>query len=187
MSKVEGHAIEKYPAGYERWVALKTGKFVFIRPIKTTDAPRLKDLFSRLSQETIHARFLGLMRALPDDLLYQFTHLDYISHFALAAAIREEPGESVIAVGRYAWNDEIQMPELAFAIRDDWQGKGLGTVLFHHIAEAAIKNGFIRFHCLVKPDNNAMRGIIEKSGFPYSVRYTGGFCYYESDISGIFL
>lgn len=187
MSETAEHDNVKYPVGYEKWITLKTGERIFVRPIKEGDAVLLKDLFSKLSQETIIARFLGPMKSLPDDMLFQFTHIDYVNNFALVATICEEIIESVVAVARYAWYSEIQMPESAFAIRDDWQGKGLGTILFRYIAEAAMKNGFMRFHCLVKSDNTVMRGIIEKSGFPYSMRYNSGFSSYESDISGIFL
>lgn len=185
LSKPKEHDDEKYPANYEKWVKLKTGEITFLRPVKESDGVLLTDLFSKLSRQAIQWRFLGFMRALPDDLLFQFTHMDYVKNFALVAIICEDLFEYAIAVGRYAWYSEIQMPELAFVVRDDWQGKGLGTILFHHIAEAARKNGFISFQSMVESGNTAMRGIIEKSGLPCIVSYKGGISYYESDISGI--
>jgi GNAT superfamily N-acetyltransferase len=176
---------KKYPVGYEKWVTLKTGEMTFVRPVKESDGALLTDLFSKLSQQTIYWRFFTHRSDLPDDLLFRFTHMDYVKNFALLAIIYEDLIESAIAVGRYVWDSETQMPELAFVVRDDWQGKGLGTILFLHIVEAAKKNGFIRFQASVESANTAMRKLFAKSNIPHVVSYKVGISYYEFDVSGM--
>lgn len=181
----DDHTESTCPVRGGQRVELRTAETVLLRPIAETDGPLLTDLFSRLSRQAIRWRFLGPVNVLSDDLLRQFTHLDYVRNFALAAVVHERSADRVIAVGRYAWNDEDRMPEAAVVVRDDWQGKGLGTILYARIAAAAARNGFRRFLSLIESDNAAMRSVIEKAGFPYEVVQKGILTCYIADISGL--
>lgn len=175
----------KHPTGCEKLFRLKTGETFLLRPIRESDGGLLADLFSKLSAESIHLRFHSFMRSLSDSLLFQFTHIDFVKNYALVATVGEEFFECAIGVGRYMLCSENQMPELAFVVRDDWQGKGLGWILFKNIVAAARKNRFEHFQAMLESRNTAMGRIFAKSKLPHTIRNRQGVSYYEFDLSKI--
>lgn len=97
---------EIYPAQYEGRLMLKNGKEVFIRPLLQTDKSLILDLFSRLGIDSIYLRFLTYLKSLPEDLLFQLTHINYKSQFAFVTVIHEDGKDSIIAVARYCYGPE---------------------------------------------------------------------------------
>ena len=47
----------QYPENFECWLKLRDGKAVFCRPLKLTDEGLVRDLFYKLSEDSIHYRF----------------------------------------------------------------------------------------------------------------------------------
>ncbi len=160
---------ELYPSQYEEWITLKDGNRVFLRPVKTTDGDLLQELFRKLSPFSIRLRFLSPLESLPENILYQFTHLDYKKNFGLAALTDIENSGPIIGVGRYAYDSQSEKPELAVAVRDDWQGKGLGTILFMRVIKIGVENGYPCFGAVVDPQNRTMMNIFRRSGYPYKI------------------
>src|SRR5262249_1951049 len=60
--------------------------------------------------------------------------------------------------------------EVAFAVADDYQGRGLGTILLGHLAEVAAAHGFHAFTAFVMPENYQMLAVFKESGFPIDVK-----------------
>ena len=131
-----------YPAQYEGWLTLKNGKTVFIRPILQTDERLIVDLFNKLHDDSIYLRFLTPLNALPKDLLFRSTHIDYNKNFALAAVIREDGKDAIIAVGRYGYDPKDNVTDFAIVVRDDWQHNGLGKSLLGEILPLARNMAF---------------------------------------------
>jgi acetyltransferase len=156
--------MDLYPSGYQEWVDLRNGRKVFLRPVKETDGPLLVELFEGMSLVSVRLRFLSPLQHLPKQLVYRFTHLDYKEDFGLAALIDENSGP-MIGVARYAYDPQIKMPELAFAVRDAWQGNGLGSILLIRIIKAGREHGYSRFGALVDPQNRTMINIFKRSGY----------------------
>ncbi len=61
------------------------------------------------------------------------------------------------------------MPELAVVVRDDCQGKGLGSILLLRVINIGRENGFSRFGALVDPENGTMMNIFKRSGYDYRI------------------
>ena len=59
--------------------------------------------------------------------------------------------------------------EVAFAVADDFQGRGLGTILLAHLAETAGDNGIATFRAEVMPSNRRMIDMFRESGFPVEI------------------
>src|SRR6185369_4952726 len=101
--------------------------------------------FSRLSQRSVYFRFFGVKKKLTDDELRQFTELDFQHNVGLVATLQRDGGEEIIGVGRYARLDAAPggpvRAEVAFAVADEHQGRGIGTVLLEHLAEIARPKG----------------------------------------------
>ncbi|HEY0810777.1 MAG TPA: GNAT family N-acetyltransferase, partial [Longimicrobiales bacterium] len=67
-----------------------------------------------------------------------------------------------------------QRAEIAFAIADDHQGRGLGTVLLGHLAEEAAARGVAIFEASVLPHNHQMIAVFRDSGFDVHTRILPG-------------
>lgn len=63
--------------------------------------------------------------------------------------------------------DDDAPPEIAFQVRDDWQGEGLGSYLFQKLVERARALGLQNLKADVLGDNRGMNAIFKKSGVPY--------------------
>ena len=154
---------------HEGRLTLKDGMEVFIRPIQSTDNDLIIDLFNRISPRSRYKRFLGNMPALPEDMLHQFTHVDYKTGFALVALIEENGIQTIIAVGRYMHDPLEDNTDLALAVRDDWQNLGLGKALLTRIITIAKENGISRFTSMMDTRNTIMEKILRDLG--YEVKY----------------
>jgi GNAT superfamily N-acetyltransferase len=89
--------------------------------------------------------------------------LDGETHFALAAG-RTLPGgvDEGIGTARFiCLGEDPGAAEFALTIVDDWQGKGVGKLLFHYLALAARERHIDRLVCSVMPNNKPMLHILE--------------------------
>ena len=161
--------MEPYPSRYEAWVTLRDETKVFLRPVKTTDGLLLLELLKKLSPSSVYLRFLSSMPDLPENLLFRFTHVDYKRDFGLVALSNVEDSSAIIGVGRYAYNLERERPELAVVVRDDWQGKGLGSILLMKVINIGRENGFSCFEATIDPENQIILNIFKRSGYDYKV------------------
>ena len=152
-----------YPRSWEADVVLKDGGTCHLRPIRPDDADRLRRFHARLSPETVYFRFFAPYPQLTDRDVVRFTTVDHNDRAALVATI----GDEIIGVVRY---DRIEphLAEVAFVIRDDHQGRGLGTVFLEHIAEAAQERGVHRFVAEVLPENTRMLEVFRQAGYDAS-------------------
>jgi L-amino acid N-acyltransferase YncA len=64
--------------------------------------------------------------------------------------------------------------EAAFSVVDQFQGRGLGTVLLRHLAVTARDAGVHEFVAEVLPDNTPMLEVFEHSGFAMTSRREPG-------------
>jgi acetyltransferase len=170
--------MERYPSRYEAWVTLRDETKVFLRPVKATDGPLLLELFKKLSPSSVYLRFLSPMHNLPENLVYQFTHVDYEKDFGLVALINIGNSTAIIGVGRYASYQEREWPELAVVVRDDWQGKGLGSILLVRVINIGRENGFSRFGATIDPENQIILNIFKRSGYKYKIYHREQGVYY---------
>jgi acetyltransferase len=161
---------EGYPNQCESRLTLKSGREVFLRPILQTDEYLLVDLLNKLSADSIYLRFLRPLSALPEELLFQFTHIDYNKNFALVAVIQEDGKDSIIAVARYGYDSEENVTAFAIAVRDDWQRYGLGQSLLTKIFAIGKEHGISSFVSVIASTNNIMKQILRKLG--YTVKYS---------------
>lgn len=151
-----------YPAELEREVVRGEGERVRLRPIRAEDAPRLQDLHSRLSGQTVYQRFFSVMKRLPTDWARYLANVDYRHRLALVLE-RGPAGEpELIGVGRYEPTADPGAVEVAFVVEDRWQGQGLGSLLFTELLRAARVRGFHRFHAEVLADNRRMLDLIAR-------------------------
>jgi len=147
---------------YERKFDAANGSPIHMRPIRPTDEDMMRDLFYACSAETLYHRFFTKMQSMPHRKLKKFVNVDYEKNMALVSVTREDEREMIVAVGRYSVDKSSNAAEVAFIVRDDWQGQGLGVSMFHQLLEVARKRGIMNFTADVLHDNARMLHIFHK-------------------------
>jgi GNAT superfamily N-acetyltransferase len=131
-----------------------------IRPLGCDDRSAFARFFERLSMDSRYLRFFSPMPRLPKRTLDWMIDVDGRRHRALAAW----RGDELIAEARYVAFAE-ESAEVAVAVRDDWQRRGVGTgMLLRLIAEAA-RNGYCRLTASSLPENRGVRKLLSGTGF----------------------
>src|SRR5262245_38574022 len=151
-----------YPIDLERKIELRDGGVVNIRPIVPGDAARLQQFHGRLSRDSAYQRFFAIVKRLPPDWARVLATVDYRLRLALIVEASTTSGPELIAVGRYDAIDELDTAEVAFVVQDNWQNRGLGTILFDEILRAAAARSYRRFRAFVLADNRRMLGLITR-------------------------
>ena len=171
-----------YPWAEARVESIKAGQQVLVRPVRITDEAPLQDLFYRLSDESVYRRFLAFKRAHPHEEMQHLVDLDYEQNMALIASLADTEPEQIVAMARYDLDPATRLADIAFVVRDEWQGKGLGTVLMRRMAEIARARGLAGFTADVLGSNRPMMSVFHKSGLKLTVEMDSG-CYH---LTGIF-
>jgi GNAT superfamily N-acetyltransferase len=154
-------------------VTLRDGSQVRIARITPSDAPLIAAGFERLSAETRRLRFLTSKPSLSSSELKYLTEVDGHRHEALGA-IDPATGQGV-AVARFVRDEEDpSRAEVAVTVADDWQRRGLGTVLLDRLANRARQEGIKRFTALMAGDNPATRPFLLGLGGEVAVVEVGG-------------
>lgn len=155
---------------------LRDGGSIHIRAIRPDDKLLLLDHFHHLGERSVYFRFFGTKKRLSQEELQRFTEPDFIRHVGLVAALRVDDKERIIGVGRYLRVDDGTTPraEVAFAVRDDYQGRGIGTLLLEHLSRIARAQGVTEFEADVLGENNQMLRVFGDSGFKLQRTLEGG-------------
>ncbi len=158
-----------HAAKYSAIEVLRTGRRVEIRALRPEDRSDLLAAVDRTSTESLYRRFFGVRRGFTEQEVDFFLNVDFANHVALVAVV-EESGLPVIAGGgRYI----ILQPgkaEVAFAVVDQYQGKGIGGALMRHLAAIARGAGITELIADVLSDNISMLKVFEKSGCRVSTK-----------------
>jgi len=153
---------------------LEDGTQLTIRSIQPTDEPSMRDLVYALSRETIYYRFMSSQVSFSHKQIQDFVYVDHRKDVAIVGTVPESHGEDIIAVGRYYLDEKTNRAEVAFIVRDDWQGKRIGSFLFKHLTELAKRNGIAGFTAEVLRDNLRMQTIFNHSGHKIQTRLEEG-------------
>ncbi len=144
-------------------IVLRDGSRVRLRQGHRSDKELLLRGFARLSPESRYRRFLASMPELTEATVRYLTEIDHHDHEAIAA-LDERSGEG-IGVARYVRNPERpEVAEVAVTVIDDWQGRGLGTLLLEVLGERARAEGLTSFTALMLATNQEMMDVLEGLG-----------------------
>lgn len=144
------------------------GEVVTIRPIRITDADMEAAFVRNLSPQSRHYRFLGGVNELSASEVSRLCDVDGKHSMAFVATVRHDGREIEIGVSRYAPNSKSDIREIAVTVADDWQRKGLGTMLMKQLIQAAGSSGVKHLYSIDLADNAAMRALAEDLGMSAS-------------------
>jgi len=151
-------------------VVLRDGSTVRIRVMRAADEPGLLALLQSLSEES---RWLRFYSSASGSALANEAHREATLDRTFGLLAFSGPADRVVGHAFYAVVDEHRA-EVAFTIANDFQGRGLGTILLGQLAEVAAANGIQVFEAEVVAANHAMLNVFRASGFPIEVDATAG-------------
>jgi GNAT superfamily N-acetyltransferase len=146
-------------------VTLGDGTHVRIRPIVPEDKTRILEAFRRLSPESRYRRFMSPIEELGEEQLRFLTEVDYLDHFAWIALSLDESGTPAMGVARYVRGPEDPaVAEAAVTVVDDYQGRGLGTLLLELLGAVALEHGVRRFRSYAMEQNRPILALLRSLG-----------------------
>ncbi len=158
-------AIRPYPEQYESREVTKDGVDVFVRPIRSEDAPLLLELFDSMSMRSRYYRFMSPKKSLSREMLVRLTQVDYDRHIALVALREGEGGDKMLGVVRIISDPDRHRAEFSVAVADTWQGKGIGRKLLKRALDVAADYGIKRVQGEVLGENRQMLDLCRRLGF----------------------
>jgi acetyltransferase len=162
-------AIRPYPTELVGTVSLRDGTKLKVRPVRPEDEPAFQSAFAKLTPADIRMRFFAHMKALSHDLATRLTQIDYDREMAFVAfsgpAEAEEMEGEAVGVVRLMADPDNQRGEYAVVVRSDFQNRGLGHALMHHVIDYAKTRGISEIYGYVLEDNAPMLKLCRELGF----------------------
>lgn len=160
--------------GYKRSFALKNGKTLELRPLLPSDEFAYRNFFYSLQEKTIYMRFFYKMRTFTHEVAQkQWASLDYRNNISIVGLVQKGGHKEILAIGSYAKESE-ERAEVAFVVREDYQGQGIGSYLLELLETIAAQNGYKGFCATVLRENASMLRVF-KNRYPNAkVTFSGG-------------
>lgn len=151
-----------------------------LRPIEPSDKQALVDAFAQLSDQSRYERFLTPLDSMSRSMQRYFTEVDQHDHVALV--VFDPETDRLVAVGRFVRDKDPVVAEAAITVADDWQGRGVGTLLLQRLAARAREEGIERFSALVLAKNDDMLDLLRGLGPTRVVSRTQGAVEVEAEL-----
>jgi acyl-CoA hydrolase/GNAT superfamily N-acetyltransferase len=154
----------EYPEHLEMRKTTRRGQLVLMRPVRISDEPLLKDFFYSLSDRSMYRRFLTPTWEMSHERLQGFVVIDYTKEMIILATVEEDGREQVVGLGEYYLEDDGLWANVAFAVRDSFQNRGVGTELLAFLTHIARRQGLLGLTAEVLKENEPMLRVFEKMG-----------------------
>ncbi|MBI4525668.1 MAG: GNAT family N-acetyltransferase [Deltaproteobacteria bacterium] len=155
-------------------IILRDGTTATIRVARPEDREALAQFFGQLSPESKRRRFFSISdpgAKLIDSLC---DSSDPRSRITLIVLRTIEGAPTIIATGSYVIHDS-KSAEIALTVDDEFQGKGLGTLLLERLALLAVRSGVVRFWAVTSVENRQMLEVFRNSGFKLEEKTADGY------------
>jgi acetyl coenzyme A synthetase (ADP forming)-like protein len=150
-------------------VILRDGSTLRLRAPVAEDAESLVEFFAVLSEHSRYLRFHGFP-SLGPKLVESVLDPDWQERGALLGSL----GGRVVALASWVRLRDPRSAEVAFAVGDEFQRRGIGTRLLERLAARAADVGIEEFVAEVMYENDAMLGVFRDAGFEVTRAGAGG-------------
>lgn len=135
-----------------------------MRPSVPEDGAALVAMKNNADPDEMQQRLMARAGSITDAEIAALATVDYVRDFVLLAW-----SENGALVGTASYRcvpiEGAQRSALvALAIHREWRGVGLGSELLWSLAIRAEEVGIERFTSMFRPDNESVRGLIERAG-----------------------
>jgi GNAT superfamily N-acetyltransferase len=145
---------------------------ITIRPIRAEDKALLDEAFHALDPRSIYLRFFFHKKELSTAELRLLTEPDEARQAVLVATVPTGIAEKIVGLGRYAGDKECA--EIESTVEEDYQGRGIATMLLRRLVVLARASGIARFEAHVLAGNGPMLSVLRHSGLPATEREKDG-------------
>ncbi|MFN7135037.1 MAG: GNAT family N-acetyltransferase, partial [Myxococcales bacterium] len=158
------------PWSEDRAVTLPTGHELTLHPARPADTARFEDLLQRLDAPAFRAQLFGEGEQ-AGARLAALTNLD-VEHNLTLLATEPGAGEAVGFIA-YELDAATRLADVRFAVRPDWQHRGLATALFRRMCEVARARGLAGVRAGVSSSNWTALTLLQQSGLKFRSRLDG--------------
>jgi acetate---CoA ligase (ADP-forming) len=171
-------------ADYREHVLLKDGQGVLLRPGTPEDLPAVRKLFKATSSDSLRMRFMASVSEVPESTLHDMCGGDFSERGCLLVIIGEDEDMRVAGIGNYIGLGNGKTAEVAFLVADEYQGRGISTLLLERLAGLAAAHGYVEFEADVLFENQAMMSVFKSSGFEIHRGVEDGVVHVELPVRG---
>ena len=151
-----------------RVLVAKHAPTLLVRPLRHGDVPTVRGLFERLGERSRRTRFNGPKPCLSVPELRQLASVDS-THYVLVAYVEGDP--QAVAIARLV--REGSSAEIAFAVADEYQQRGIGSALAAELVTDARAAGITEITALVSSDNPAAVALLRRIAGALDIRREG--------------
>lgn len=158
---------------YKRNFTLKNGKTVEFRPLLPSDEFAYRNFFYSLQEKTIYFRFFYRMQLFSHEVVQkQWASVDYRKNMSIVGLVQKGGHKEIMAIGSYA--DDGGRAEVAFVVREDFQGMGTASFMLEMLEGIARENDYNGFSATVLKENAGMLHVFRKH-YPHArIEPSGG-------------
>jgi GNAT superfamily N-acetyltransferase len=148
--------------GYKQTLELSNGRTIEFRPLLPSDEFAYRNFFYSLQERTIYYRFFYKMKLFSHEVVQkQWASIDYRKNMSIIGLVQRKGHQEIMAIGSYAEGYD-ERAEVAFVVREDFQGRGIASYLLGMLEEIAKENGYKGFLATVLRENAAMVHVFKK-------------------------
>ena len=144
------------------------GPTLLVRPLRHGDVRTVMGVFRRLGEQSRRARFNGPKPCLTASELRHLASVDRTRH-ALVAYVQGDP--EPVAIARLVRDG--RSAEIAFAVADEQQHRGIGTALTAELIADARAAGITEITALVSSNNPAAVALIRRIAGVLAISFEG--------------
>jgi len=146
----------------------KYGPTLLVRPLRRGDVATVCAMFGRLGERSRRTRFHGPKPRLTDVELDRLAQVD-ADHHVLVAYVEGDP--QAVAIARLVRDGSSA--EIAFAVADEYQQRGIGSALAAELVTDARAAGITEITALVSSDNPAAVALLRRIAGALDIRREG--------------
>jgi RimJ/RimL family protein N-acetyltransferase len=145
-----------------------------IRAIRSTDAPELQRFYAGLSPDSRRTRFLAISAGLSKAQSISYCTTDHDHREGFVAVVHDDLDGSGRIVGHLCLEpDDADAAEVAIAVADGFQHRGIGRGLMVAGIAWARREHIARFTATMSADNAAIHRLLVGLGLPAQSRFIG--------------
>lgn len=153
------------------------------RALRPDEAWVVREVFAGLSPESVYRRFHAPLHRLSAGMVAHLTAVDGTTHVAVVAEARSHDGWRPVGIGRLARAAE-QTAEVAVAVVDDFQGRGIGRMLLTELRDVAPRLGYREVLAWVLLANEPALGLLHAVFTGATTRQDGDTVEFRAPLAG---
>jgi acetyltransferase len=144
---------------------LPDGTAIRIRPIRSQDADLELEFLNHLSPEYRGSRFLGLVRDPTPEVARDLTDLDPAKAAGFVAVVSGAGGDRQVGAAHFYTNVAGNGCDCSLAVSEDWQNRGIGSLLMRLLIDAARARGIRHMRAFAPVRSGGSEQLAERLGF----------------------